>query len=102
MRKSLQEFRDLMTRENKLSLHADVLIAFDHLLDMVDDHEAQHQVELGIQRTNYEKSNGLVEAAIREEMRFFREAIYTVIKKTVLDLIHVGKKDWQKFYDRVQ
>lgn len=75
MRKSLQEFRDLMLKENKLSL---------------------------LQRTNYEKSNGLVEAAIREEMRFFREAIHTVIKKTVLDLIHIGKKDWQKFYDRVQ
>ncbi|WP_211746098.1 hypothetical protein [Paenibacillus sp. Marseille-Q4541] len=102
MRKSLQEFRDLMIAENKLGGHEDVLIAFDHLLDMVDEHEAQHQIELGIQRTNYEKSNGQVEAAIRDENRFFREAIHTVIKKTVLDLIHVGKKDWQKFYDRVQ
>jgi hypothetical protein len=98
MRKSIENFKELLIKENKLQGHEDVLLAFDHLLDMVDEHERQHQVEVGIRSLNYEKPNGELEAAIREEALFFRRAIHTVIERTVADLVNKGNKEWHRFF----
>ncbi len=101
MRKNMERFKQALQNENKLTGHEGVLIAFDHLLDLLEEHEQYHRVEIGARSTNSEKSNGEVEAAIRQETEFFRNAVHTVIERTVSDLIHKGQKDWKKFYDRV-
>ncbi|MBW5446439.1 hypothetical protein GE107_10240 [Cohnella sp. CFH 77786] len=102
MRKSIENFKELLVKENKLAGHEDVLLAFDHLLDLVDEHEEQHRIEVGVRSLNKEKTKGEVEAAIREEDLFFRKAIYTVIERTIADLVNRGNKEWHRFYDRVE
>lgn len=102
MRKQMEEFREMLKQGNKLSGHEDVLIAFDHLLDLVEEHETSHIEEIGRRSLNYEKANGEVEFAIREEISFMRKAAHTVIERTVLDLINKGQKTWEKFYDKVE
>jgi hypothetical protein len=101
MRKNIEKFKSVLEKENKLDGHVGVLIAFDHLLDLLEEHEQYHRIEIGTRSINREKSNGEVEAAIRQETEFFRNAVHTVIDRTVADLIHKGQKDWKNFYDRV-
>jgi hypothetical protein len=102
LRKTLEEFKQLLIDENKLEGHEQIFLAFDHLLDAIETHEALHRSDVGRRLADSDRPNGEVEEAIRVEDLFFRHAIYTVIRQTTLDLIHQGQKDWQKFYDRVE
>lgn len=102
MRTYLERFKQELGQQGKLQGRESVLIAFDHLLDLLDEHIESHRLEIGARSTNGEKSKGEVEVAIREETEFFRSAVHTVIERTVADLIHRGDKEWTKFYDRVE
>ncbi|QJC52110.1 hypothetical protein HGI30_11455 [Paenibacillus albicereus] len=101
MRRQMERFKQQLSDQGKLQGRESVLIAFDHLLDLLDEHEEKHRLEIGARSTNGEKSNGEVEAAIRAETEFFRDAVRTVIERTIADLVHRGDKEWKKFYDRI-
>ncbi|OXM16208.1 hypothetical protein [Paenibacillus herberti] len=102
MRKPLERFKQELDHQGKLQGRESVLIAFDHLLDLLDEHVEMHRLEIGARSINGEKSKGEVETAIREESDFFRSAVNTVIERTIADLIHRGDKEWKKFYERVE
>lgn len=102
MRKEMERFKQQLSEQGKLQGREAVLIAFDHLLDLLDEHEEKHRLEIGARSTTGEKSKGEVESAIRAETEFFRNAVHTVIDRTVADLVHRGDKEWKKFYDRIE